>query len=74
MYQTLFEYLLEVAPFAGAWIEIFMFNSPTQSIFVAPFAGAWIEIREVLERDADTFVAPFAGAWIEITDACITFD
>ena len=35
-----------VAPFAGAWIEIFAlaiaFNAPS----VAPFAGAWIEIRK----------------------------
>ena len=35
----------EVAPFAGAWIEIsspFIFSSIS---FVAPFAGAWIEIQ-----------------------------
>ena len=33
-----------VAPFAGAWIEIY--ENVTTVIFdeVAPFAGAWIEI------------------------------
>ena len=33
-----------VAPFAGAWIEIYD-RYPNVSVFVvAPFAGAWIEI------------------------------
>ena len=34
-----------VAPFAGAWIEIPFFFSPTPQNSVAPFAGAWIEIN-----------------------------
>ena len=37
--------LLIVAPFAGAWIEISVFNLQCFVSFVAPFAGAWIEIR-----------------------------
>ena len=39
--------VLNVAPFAGAWIEIngYAPQSPTRD--VAPFAGAWIEIRGV---------------------------
>ena len=37
---------LQVAPFAGAWIEMpFSLGLPTR-IYVAPFAGAWIEIRK----------------------------
>ena len=34
-----------VAPFTGAWIEIYaaVFNSPTV-LWVAPFTGAWIEM------------------------------
>ena len=36
--------LLEVAPFAGAWIEIGLKQKPPQRRDVAPFAGAWIEI------------------------------
>ena len=33
-----------VAPFAGAWIEIFAYNVGNIDQLVAPFAGAWIEI------------------------------
>ena len=35
---------IQVAPFAGAWIEIIRFVSLPASSTVAPFAGAWIEI------------------------------
>ena len=34
----------EVAPFAGAWIEIMFFMCHILLTWVAPFAGAWIEI------------------------------
>ena len=34
----------KVAPFAGAWIEIFMALPGRVAVEVAPFAGAWIEI------------------------------
>ena len=34
-----------VAPFAGAWIEIPIFDAPKVFLGVAPFAGAWIEIH-----------------------------
>ena len=51
-----------VAPFAGAWIEIY-FNYSIDNIFlVAPFAGAWIEIDELGQFEISCFVAPFAGA------------
>ena len=33
-----------VAPFAGAWIEIYVTMELTLLNIVAPFAGAWIEI------------------------------
>ena len=33
-----------VAPFAGAWIEMFNLALPIKTLIVAPFAGAWIEI------------------------------
>ena len=36
---------LEVAPFAGAWIEITTGNFVARGDDVAPFAGAWIEIN-----------------------------
>ena len=33
-----------VAPFAGAWIEIYSIRNLRSAGDVAPFAGAWIEI------------------------------
>ena len=33
-----------VAPFTGAWIEIFTHRSISSALIVAPFTGAWIEI------------------------------
>ena len=33
-----------VAPFTGAWIEIWRCHSRKQRSRVAPFTGAWIEI------------------------------
>ena len=33
-----------VAPFAGAWIEMYNGVLVADSLEVAPFAGAWIEI------------------------------
>ena len=34
----------QVAPFAGAWIEITALSAVCRTRTVAPFAGAWIEI------------------------------
>ena len=55
-----------VAPFAGAWIEIYAPKGKWSRNAVAPFAGAWIEIAEQLIVYRQPNVAPFAGAWIEI--------
>ncbi len=35
---------MQVAPFAGAWIEISIFAFARVIVLVAPFAGAWIEM------------------------------
>ena len=35
----------KVAPFAGAWIEIYVNMQDKDPWTVAPFAGAWIEIK-----------------------------
>ena len=43
-------YLLIVAPFTGAWIEIFLKIINFSVDNVAPFTGAWIEIK-VLAAD-----------------------
>ena len=37
--------LLNVAPLAGAWIEIHLNPKTFNIIVVAPLAGAWIEIH-----------------------------
>ena len=55
-----------VAPFAGAWIEISVTIAASFALGVAPFAGAWIEINSESQRLKAQRVAPFAGAWIEI--------
>ena len=36
--------IAEVAPLAGAWIEIAAYNDALRKMPVAPLAGAWIEI------------------------------
>ena len=40
-----------VAPYAGAWIEIYILDTLRLLIQVAPYAGAWIEIA-MPEEDA----------------------
>ena len=57
----------QVAPFAGAWIEIVLTPMIATEEDVAPFAGAWIEISQTFAYTMVVFVAPFAGAWIEIS-------
>ena len=42
--------MANVAPFAGAWIEIQEGQVLLQGWAVAPFAGAWIEIQGYLVR------------------------
>ena len=56
----------QVAPHAGAWIEI-RYHLPFLSLhIVAPHAGAWIEIPCSSGDLPPRLVAPHAGAWIEI--------
>ena len=62
---------MQVAPFAGAWIEIFFQGFSKRVGQVAPFAGAWIEIVKAGDTVVNAKVAPFAGAWIEI---CVKAD
>ena len=60
---------VNVAPHAGAWIEINPRLYEATSPLVAPHAGAWIEIVKHDSFFVPTAVAPHAGAWIEIS-AC----
>ena len=57
---------LEVAPYAGAWIEIHDGAAMIPHAVVAPYAGAWIEIAFDYAGLFMQRVAPYAGAWIEI--------
>ena len=36
--------MASVAPFTGAWIEIWIKKKHFSTVTVAPFTGAWIEI------------------------------
>ena len=58
----------EVAPFAGARIEIYRRGRGRSDRGVAPFAGARIEIKMHIHNSTCHSVAPFAGARIEIKD------
>ena len=64
--------VLNVAPFAGAWIEMPRQIQRQKAIQVAPFAGAWIEIFIASLKNCNRPVAPFAGAWIEIKISTIS--
>ena len=44
----------QVAPFVGAWIEIFWTVVIGAVVIVAPFVGAWIEISVVTNDDGKT--------------------
>ena len=56
---------LEVAPYAGAWIETSQEAASKLIEPVAPYAGAWIETSVALRGMQHCPVAPYAGAWIE---------
>ena len=57
---------MNVAPHAGAWIEIQGHKDKQAYQGVAPHAGAWIEIDLGTTKPIRSAVAPHAGAWIEI--------
>ena len=42
------EEIADVAPYAGAWIEMLYSCLPAVISAVAPYAGAWIEILPVV--------------------------
>ena len=60
---------IDVAPLAGARIEILRQRQPYIVAFVAPLAGARIEIIPLSQVIVLNFVAPLAGARIEILAA-----
>ena len=66
MKRLQYSYLPSVAPFVGAWIEMYHPFSKVRAGTVAPFVGAWIEIHFTCIISVRFKVAPFVGAWIEI--------
>ena len=42
--DAVYRFVWDVAPYAGAWIEILNISLIQQTSEVAPYAGAWIEI------------------------------
>ena len=43
------EFISEVAPLVGAWIEIIKYSKDTGEVAVAPLVGAWIEILYLMK-------------------------
>ena len=58
--------LAEVAPFAGAWIEITLQFSVGSIVLSLPSRERGLKLSVHAFRIFDSAVAPFAGAWIEI--------
>ena len=65
--DSYFEGTLEVAPFAGAWIEMHMLPDFLQSILSLPSRERGLKLCTRIWQDPVSTVAPFAGAWIEIS-------
>jgi len=49
---------MNVAPYAGAWIETVNSKVALKVLLVAPYAGAWIETRESLNYQRPTRSLP----------------
>ena len=58
-----------VAPFAGAWIEIYCFNHNLPICASHPSRVRGLKLYANGRRVPYRYVAPFAGAWIEIYSA-----
>ena len=56
----------EVAPFAGAWIEIKIANATIGNFESHPSRVRGLKSYDVPIAKTASCVAPFAGAWIEI--------
>ena len=57
-----------VAPYAGAWVEIYNKVNTYYYAEVAPYAGAWVEMHKGYKHRQAVQVAPYAGAWIEMLE------
>ena len=64
-------WILQVALFTRAWIEIKIYFVVGNVVDVALFTRAWIEIDNQKRQGSDFRVALFTRAWIEITTGFI---
>ena len=55
-----------VAPFAGAWIEISVYISLDFKFLSLPSRERGLKFDVPVSFNIGAFVAPFAGAWIEM--------
>ena len=62
-----------VAPYVGAWIEIWDYSNSINVKKVAPYVGAWIEMIRNCWEKTRWHVAPYVGAWIEIAIVIIFY-
>ena len=60
----------DVAPFAGAWIEIKDLRGWNIRLTSLPSRERGLKYGSCSWSVYASFVAPFAGAWIEITPCC----
>ena len=61
-----YNFVMKVALFTRAWIEISFLHDVWPILCVALFTRAWIEIVNVNKSDIRQIVALFTRAWIEI--------
>ena len=66
--------LLNVAPFAGAWIEISVVTLSFIASQSLPSRERGLKYRTRCIHRCLLSVAPFAGAWIEMTEAAVPED
>ena len=66
MFKTAFISAQGVAPFAGAWIEIFEKLEVNELLESLPSRERGLKSMMIMDIQTIKIVAPFAGAWIEI--------
>ena len=63
-----------VAPFTGAWIEIFCaLSRPAVALLSLPSRERGLKYNNLKNYNQRRNVAPFTGAWIEIACVCALF-
>ncbi len=60
-------YLEDVTPLVGVWIEIYGLWTMILCHTVTPLVGVWIEISKSSYSASFVIVTPLVGVWIEIS-------